>query len=133
MNKFWGFCYHALMKENILEKKYSDLPGSKPVERAVRKEKRSITSLERKEGRRAPHTKEERIQAYLDRLDHIVDSERGWELLKHKLVNELSIDTSDHDTLEKVAHALYESEKELAIAEEEEAPIFVTSPQKRKS
>ena len=93
----------------FLEKKYPDLPGSKPVERAVQKEKRDP------ERAFAPHARNERVEAYLDRLDYIVRDERGWRRLKHKLVKEFAIDTGDEDTLMKVAHGLYESEKRLAI------------------
>lgn len=67
--------------------KYPGLAGSKPVIRAVEQAKR--TSKE------TPHTKDERINAYLNRLDTILsrpmgfDKERGdrggFDLLKHKL------------------------------------------------
>lgn len=95
-------------KENheFLQKKYSDLPGSQPVERAVKKARR--------EGEPIPDKKLARIQTYLDRLDHIIKSERGWELLKQKLVKEFSIDTTNEDTMQKIAHGLYQSEKERA-------------------
>ncbi len=95
-------------RPDFLEKKYPDLPGSKPVEQAVVK---SRLDTERKF---APHTRDERIQAYLDRLDRVVKDERGWELLKHKIIKEFSIDTDDSDAVEKIAHGLYESEKRLA-------------------
>ena len=87
----------------FLHKKYADLPGSKPVERAVRKARR--------EGEPIPDKKLARIQTYLDRLEKVVDSERGWELLKQKLVKEFAINTSDEETMNKVALHLYESEK----------------------
>jgi hypothetical protein len=93
----------------FLDKKYSDLPGSKPVERAV------IKARHDSERKFAPHTREERIQAYLDRIDRIVKDERGWELLKNKITKEFVIDTDDEDTLAKIAHGLYESEKKLAV------------------
>ena len=94
-------------KSNFLSEKYADLPGSKSVERAVQKNLR--------EGEPGPSSKEGRVQAYLNRLDHIVADERGWELLKHKLVKEFAIDTEDQDILAKIAHGLFESEKKLAI------------------
>lgn len=93
----------------FLDKKYQDLTGSKPVERAVRKAKQD------KERVFAPHSREERIQAYLGRLDKIVEDERGWELLKRKILKEFTIDANDEGTLTKVAHGLYESEKRIAI------------------
>ncbi len=58
--------------KNFLENKYKDLPGSKPVERAV------IKSKQDPERKFAPHSRDERIQAYLNRLDKIVEDERGW-------------------------------------------------------
>ena len=96
-------------KPEFLDKKYPDMPGSKPVERAV---KRAMHDPERKF---APHDRSERIQAYLDRLDRIVKDERGWELLKNKIVKEFVIDTDDEETMTKIATGLYESEKRLAI------------------
>lgn len=98
----------TLERPDFLDKKYPDMPGSKPVERAV------VRSRRDSERQFAPHTRDERIQAYLDRLDTIVKDERGWELLKHKIIKEFSIDTDDHDTIEKIANGLYESEKRLA-------------------
>ncbi len=92
----------------FLQSKYPDLPGSKPVERAVEKAKHDP------ERTFAPHSRDERITAYLDRLDYIIRDERGWRRLKHKLVNEFTIDTKDEDTVTKIAHGLYESEKRLA-------------------
>ncbi len=96
------------MKENTLDKKYPDLAGSKPVARAVEKAKHDP------ERKFAPHTRDERIQAYLDRLNTIAEDERGWELLKHKIIKDLAIDTEDQDTLTKIATGLYESEKRIA-------------------
>jgi hypothetical protein len=95
--------------ESFLPQKYPDLPGSKPVERAVAKAKHDP------ERKFAPHSREERIQAYLDRIDTIVEDERGWELLKNKITKEFVIDTDDEDTLAKIANGLYESEKRIAI------------------
>lgn len=99
--------------EKFLTEKYPDMPGSKPVERAVQKKLR--------EGEKGPQTKEARVEAYLNRIEQIISSgtqvnnERGWELLKSKLVKEFSIDVENPDTLAKIAHGLYESEKKLAI------------------
>lgn len=97
----------------FLPEKYQDLPGSKPVERAVQKGLR--------EGKPGPSTKGRRVDAYLDRIDKILSSgtrindERGWELLKNRLVKDFVINTNDQDALAKIAHGLYESEKKLAI------------------
>lgn len=98
---------------DLLIEKYADLPGSKPVEKTVQKRLR--------EGKPGPATKESRVGAYLDRIEKVLSSgtrvndERGWELLKNKIVKEFTIDTNDQDTLAKIAHGLYESEKKLAI------------------
>lgn len=98
---------------DLLVEKYADLPGSKPVEKAVQKRLG--------EGKPGPTTKEGRVGAYLDRIEKILSSgtkvndERGWELLKNKIVKEFTINTNDQDTLAKIAHGLYESEKKLAI------------------
>ncbi len=94
-------------RPSFLPEKYADLPGSKPVERAVQKGLR--------EGEPGPETKTDRVEAYLNRLDTIVADERGWELLKHKLIKEFAIATDDQDTLAKIAHGLYESEKKLTV------------------
>lgn len=102
------------MKESaFLPAKYPELPGSKQVESAVRKKIG--------EGEKGPATKEERVDAYLDRIEKIISSgnwvsdERGWELLKRKIVKEFVIDASDPDELAKIARGLYESEKKLAV------------------
>ncbi|MDE2001027.1 MAG: hypothetical protein KGI60_00485 [Patescibacteria group bacterium] len=89
----------------FLHKKYSDLSGSKPVEKAVQKARR--------EGEPIPDKKLARIQTYLDRMEKIVDSERGGELLKHKLRKEFAWDTSDPDAMERVSRALYASERKI--------------------
>src|SRR3989344_7179016 len=91
----------------FLDKKYADLPGSKSVERAVIKAKHDP------ERKFAPHSREERIQAYLDRIDRIVKDERGWGLFKNKITKEFVIDIDDEETLVKIAHGLYESEKRI--------------------
>lgn len=104
-------------KPDFLDKKYQDLTGSKPVERAVRKAR---LDPERK---KAPHSRDERIQAYLDRIDKIITDESGWELLKAKIIKEFAIDTDDEETLAKIAHGLFESEKRLAIEQGRGADI----------
>lgn len=94
-------------KPNFLPEKYADLPGSKPVERAV---DRSIRG-----GNKGPSSKEERVDAYMDRLERITDDERGFELLKYKVLNRFTINTEDEESLARIAEGLYESEKKIAI------------------
>ena len=104
--------------QEFLPQKYPDLPGSKEVEQAVKKKLRK--------GEKGPQTKEGCVSAYLNRIEQIVSSgtkvsdERGWELLKRRIIKEFSIDTANSDTLTKVAHALYESEKNSPKNKEEE-------------
>jgi len=93
--------------ENFLPDKYPNIAGSKEVERAVSKAQR--------QGEQGPRDKQERIAKYLNRLDRIVEDEKGWEHLKHKIIKEFSIDADDEETLTKIAHGLYESEKRIAI------------------
>src|SRR3990172_7708593 len=92
--------------EDFLIEKYGDLPGSKPVERASRKA--------RHEGKSA-HTKQERVDAYMDRLEGISEDERGFSLLKYKILDRFTINTDDEETLSSLAQGLYESEKKQAI------------------
>ena len=83
--------------EQFLPEKYPDLPGSKPVERAVQKEIRA--------GEKGPETKEERVEAYVERLEDIMKSpmgfrkeqgERGgFELLKHKVLEKYTTQYED--------------------------------------
>jgi len=63
---------------NFLDKKYSDLAGSHPVERATQKQKRL--------SKNTPHLREERVEAYIDRLEDIIKDKRGFELLKYKIL-----------------------------------------------
>ncbi len=99
---------------NFLPEKYPDLPGSKPVERAVIKA--------RSEGEQVPDKKGQRVEAYLERIEEIVSKEpsgvsdiSGWDRLKHRIIKDFAIDTDDPDTVAKIAHGLYESEKKLAV------------------
>jgi hypothetical protein len=93
----------------FLDKKYPDLTGSHEVERAV---DRARSDPERDF---APYTRDERIEAYLSRLESIVEDDRGWRLLKHKIIKELTIDTENEEVVAKIARGLYESEKRIAI------------------
>ncbi|MEI7765282.1 MAG: hypothetical protein WCI93_01715 [bacterium] len=97
------------MKENFLENKYKDLPGLKPVSRAVEQAKKDPKR------KFAPHSRDERIEAYLSRIDKVVEDERGWELFKNKIIKDLVIDINDKDSLAKIATGLYEAEKRIAI------------------
>lgn len=103
--------------KNFLEQKYPDMPGSKPVVRAVEKAKKDP------ERKFVPHSRDERIEAYLSRLDTIVKDERGWELLKNKIIKDLTIDTNDQEALTKIATGLYEAEKRMAIEQGRGADI----------
>jgi hypothetical protein len=64
--------------EKFIVSKYPDLPGSKPVERAVQKE---IS-----QGEKGPSTKEERIETYLDRLEDFFKDPEKFEHLKYKIL-----------------------------------------------
>ncbi|MFZ1720273.1 MAG: hypothetical protein WAU28_02875 [Candidatus Moraniibacteriota bacterium] len=65
--------------QNFLDRKFPDLPGSKPVERAV--------VQTRKKGE-SPHNRGERIEAYITRLNALFKDERSFALLKNKILNE---------------------------------------------
>ena len=103
----------------FLDQKYKDLTGSPEVKRAVvatqSDTKRPEETKHYPDREFIPHTRDERIEAYLDRLDYVIKDERGWRRLRQKLVNEFTIDVNDGDTLLKIANGLYESEKRIAI------------------
>ncbi len=69
----------------FLDKKYPDLAGSKPVERA---------SFQARRDGESPHTRAERVDAYLDRLEKVFNAkneageDRGFELLKQMVLDE---------------------------------------------
>lgn len=63
---------------NFLSTKYPDLAGSKPVIRAVEQVKRNAQET--------PHTKDERIAAYLNRLDTLLSESRSFDALKYKIL-----------------------------------------------
>jgi hypothetical protein len=102
-------------KLNFLPEKYPDLAGSKPVERAVRKNIR--------EGKGGAPTKETRVDAYLERLEDLAENERGFELLKHKVLDRFTMNVENDETLMKIAEGLYESEKRIAIEQGRGADI----------
>ena len=74
----------------FLDKKYQDLAGSKEVSRAV-------LDVKKREGGKIPHIRDERIEVYLERLEkyfgykndneYIKGDERGFELLKNKILD----------------------------------------------
>lgn len=76
----------------FLDKKYPDLAGSKPAERA--------TQIVGEEGE-TPHTRAERVEAYLDRLESVWNAKnekgenRGFILLKSKILSEFVTDFSE--------------------------------------
>ena len=105
---------------HFLPEKYADLAGSKQVERAVKKKIR--------QGDKGPATKEGRVEAYMDRLEQVtakkerksasgreLDGNKGFDLLKHKILDRFTMNIGDEETLTKIAEGLYESEKRLAI------------------
>ncbi len=65
--------------ENFLNRKFPDLPGSKPVERAVAQARRKGES---------PHNRGERIEVYIERLNTLFKDERSFALLKNKILNQ---------------------------------------------
>ncbi len=92
---------------NFLAEKYSNLPSSHPVNRAV--------LSARRKGVAVPDTKHDRIGTYLDRLEGITEKERGFELLKGQILDRFTINTQNEESLTSIAKGLYESEKRLAI------------------
>lgn len=65
-------------KNDFLSKKYPDLPGSKPVERAVQKKIQ--------EGEKGSQTKEGLVEAYLDRLEEFFKTPEKFNRLKYKIL-----------------------------------------------
>lgn len=76
------------------------------MESAVNKAQRAGTKI---------HNKEERVEAYTDRLERLTENERGFKKLKAMVLDRFAIDTRDEDVLNKLAEGLYESEKRIAI------------------
>lgn len=95
------------------------MAGSRSVSRAVEEMKHDAKRPDEEkhypERKFLPHEQNERIEAYMQRLDYVIRDERGWRRLKQKLVNDFAIDITDEDTVLKIAHSLYESEKRVAI------------------
>lgn len=69
---------------NFLNRKYQDLPGSKEAGRALMQKKKA----EKIKGGVFEDTKENRIKAYIERLESVLTDKRGGELLKNKILNE---------------------------------------------
>lgn len=82
-----------------------------------------------REGAKGPSTKEERVGTYMERIEQIISSgttindERGWELLRDRIVKEFVLDTSNPDTVTKIAHGLFEAEKKQAIEQGQGAEV----------
>lgn len=74
-------------KIDFLPEKYTDLSGSKPVERAVQKKIQ--------EGKKGSTSKAGRVEAYIDRLEDIIQNERGFELLKYKILEKYTTKFED--------------------------------------
>ncbi|HBI34123.1 MAG TPA: hypothetical protein DEA43_00795 [Candidatus Moranbacteria bacterium] len=103
------------MEKHFLPQKYPDLAGSQPVERAVDKNLRENKKLPKEERERGPETKQDRVDAYIKRIEKIIDNDRGFELLKQKILNRFTLNIENPETLERIANGLYESEKRIAI------------------
>ena len=58
----------------------------------------------------------DKVENYLDRLENILEDERGYSHIKDRYINHNTLDISG-DKLEKLATSLYESEKQLGINE----------------
>ena len=71
----------------FLNRKYPDLPGSRPVERAAQKVKR--------EGGKAPYERAERTEAYLDRLGSIIQDKTGLANLKRMILEKYTTKPED--------------------------------------
>lgn len=95
-----------MSETNFLAEKYSNLPGSHPVNRAV--------FSARRKGVAVPDTKHDRIGAYLHRLEGIMENERGFALLKAQVLDRFTINTQNEELLTTISKGLYESEKRLA-------------------
>ncbi len=96
-----------MSETNFLAEKYSNLPSSHPVNRAVLSARRKGTAV--------PDTKHDRVGTYLDRLESITEDERGFTLLKGQILDRFTINTQNEESLTSIAKGLYESEKRLAI------------------
>jgi hypothetical protein len=92
--------------QNFLQEKYPDMPGSKPVERAVDRARDSGEKI---------RDNTDRVDAYMDRLNEISSKERGFDLLKNKILNSFTLAVDDEEKLIKLAEGLYESEKRLLV------------------
>jgi len=73
--------------EKFLTEKYTDLPGSEPVERAVKKKIR--------QGEKGPSTKENRVEVYLERLEGVINNPRALERLKYQILDKYTTKFED--------------------------------------
>ena len=102
------------MENPFLIRKYPDLPGSIPVEAAVKKARSKGTRV---------RDNIERTEAYLDRIEQITEDERGYDKLKHLVLKRFTLDTADPKSMQRIAESLYESEKRIAIEQGRGAEI----------
>ena len=94
---------------NFLNKKYQNLAESREVSRAVEETKKDIERVS------LPHSKIERVQAYLDRIEKLINDPRGWELLSHKIKKEFTLDLDDEEVLNRTINVLHRIEVQTAI------------------
>jgi len=94
---------------SFLNKKYQNLPGSKEVSRAVEETKKDPERVS------LPHSKTERTQAYLNRIENIINDPRGWELLSHKIKEDFTLDLEDPEVLQKTINTLHRIDVNTAI------------------
>lgn len=99
----------------FLHEKYADLPGSKPVERAVKKTVEA--------GKPGPATKQGRVEVYMEHLEDLTEDERDLARLKEVILKRFSINTRSEARMKQLAEDLYESEKRIAIEQGRGADI----------
>ena len=69
------------------------------------------------------HNNQDRIDAYMDRIEDLTDDDRGFSKLKYLLLKRFTINTSDPEALNRLTEGLYESEKRMAIEQGRGADI----------
>lgn len=77
-------------ESSFLPGKYPDLPGSRPVERAVKK---AVS-----EGKPGPQSREGRVEVYMDHLEDVIspkegekDPNRGLRILKKRILRTFTL------------------------------------------
>ena len=104
----------SLDQNPFLIQKYPDLAGTKPVQSAVEKVNRENFGKKHEE-RKKILDNPDRVEAYMDRLESLVDNPRGFSKLKTLVLDRFTINTSSEETVDRIAEGLYESEKRIAI------------------